>query len=338
MPESNRIVRLISRPVGAAARDNFAFEDAAVPEPAEGQFRVRVHFISLDPAMRGWMNENPVYVPPIALGSPMRANAAGVVEASRHPKFKEGQPVVGGFGVQRYALSDGRGVRPADTSLAPLERWIGGLGMPGATAYLGTLRILEPKAGDTLVVSAASGAVGSIVGQIGKRLGCRVVGIAGGPAKTRRLVEEYGFDAAVDYKGGELSRRLREAAPDGVDLYFENVGGPVGNAVLHRMRLFGRVAVCGLIARYNDAEASGGGYDARATASILLNRLKLQGFIVSDFGAQAFGEAIDTLARWHAEGALILAEDVREGGLDAFPETLAMLYSGENQAKLILRV
>jgi hypothetical protein len=338
MTSSNRIARLTSRPVGSATRENFTFEDAPVPEPGEGQFRVRVQFISLDPAMRGWMNENPVYVPPLALGSPMRANAAGVVEASRHPRFKEGQAVVGGFGVQRYALSDGRGVVPVDTSLAPLERWIGGLGMPGATAYLGTTRILEPKAGQTLVVSGAAGAVGSIVGQIGKRLGCRVIGIAGGPAKTGRLLQDYGFDAALDYKAGDLSRRLREAAPEGVDLYFENVGGPVGNAVLHRMRPFGRVALCGLIARYNDADASGGGYDARAAASMLLNRLKVQGFIVTDFGAEAFQEAIQTLAQWHAEGALKVAEDVREGGVDAFPETLAMLYSGENQAKLVLRI
>jgi len=268
----------------------------------------------------------------------MRAYAAGVVEASRHPKFPEGQPVIGLFGVQRYALSDGRGVVAVDTGLAPLERWIGGLGMPGATAYLGTLRILEPKEGQTLAVSGAAGAVGSIVGQIGKRYGCRVVGIAGGPDKTARLREVYGFDAAVDYKAGDVGRRLRDAAPDGFDLYFENVGGPVGNAVMHRMRTFGRVAVCGLIARYNDADAAGGGYDARATSSILLNRLKVQGFIVSDFGPAAFKEAVQTLAQWHAEGALTLAEDVREGGVDAYPETLNMLYSGENQAKLVLRI
>lgn len=338
MTEQNRIVRLISRPVGSAGRENFAFEDGPIPEPGDGEFRVRVHFVSLDPAMRGWMNENPVYVPPLALGSPMRAYAAGIVEASRHPKFRDGQALIGMFGVQRYAVSDGRGVIPVDTNLAPLERWIGGLGMPGATAYLGTHRILEPKAGETLVVSGAAGAVGSIVGQIGKRLGCRVIGIAGGPEKTARLREVYGFDEAVDYKGDNLPRRLREAAPDGVDLYFENVGGPVGNAVMHRMRPFGRVAVCGLIARYNDTDASGGGYDARAAASILLNRLRVQGFIVSDFGPPAFMEAIKTLAQWHAEGALVLAEDVREGGVDAYPETLNMLYSGENQAKLVLRV
>ncbi len=338
MPSHNRIACLTSRPTGSAGRENFTFEDGPIPEPGEGQFRVRVHFISLDPAMRGWMNENPVYVPPIPLGSPMRAYAAGFVEASRNPKFTDGQAVIGMFGVQRYALSDGRGVMPVDTGLAPLQRWIGGLGMPGATAYLGTTRILEPKEGQTLVVSGAAGAVGSIVGQIGKRFGCRVVGIAGGPEKTSRLKEMYGFDEAVDYKAGDLSRRLREAVPDGVDLYFENVGGPVGNAVMHRMRTFGRVAVCGLIARYNDADPSAGGYDARASASILLNRLKVQGFIVSDFGPAAFMEAVQTLAQWHAEGTLTLAEDVREGGIDAYPETLNMLYSGENQAKLVLRV
>jgi NADPH-dependent curcumin reductase CurA len=336
MAEQNRVVRLVSRPTGSASRENFAFADEAVPEPAEGQFRVRVQFVSLDPAMRGWMNENPVYVPPIPLGSPMRAYAAGIVEASRNPKFPDGQAVVGMFGVQRFAVSDGRGVVRVDTALAPLERWIGGLGMPGATAYLGTHRILEPKGGETLVVSGAAGAVGSIVGQIGKRLGCRVVGIAGGPEKTARLTEVYGFDAAVDYKSGDLAESLREAAPEGVDLYFENVGGPVGNAVLHRMRTFGKVAVCGLIARYNDTDPSGG-YDARATSSILLNRLKVQGFIVSDFGPAAFKEAVQTLAQWHAEGALKVTEDVREGGVDAYVETLNMLYTGENQGKLVLR-
>ncbi len=338
MAEQNRIARLVSRPTGLASRENFAFEDAPVPEPAEGQFRVRVRFISLDPAMRGWMNENPVYTPPIPLGSPMRAYAAGIVEASRNPKFPDGQPVIGMFGVQRFAVSDGRGVVPVDTALAPLERWIGGLGMPGATAYLGTHRILEPKGGETLVVSGAAGAVGSVVGQIGKRLGCRVIGIAGGPEKTARLVDVYGFDAAVDYKAGDLARRLREAAPDGVDLYFENVGGPVGNAVMHRMRTFGKVAVCGLIARYNDTDPAAGGYDARATSSILLNRLRVQGFIVSDFGPAAFREAVQTLAQWHAEGALRVSEDVREGGIDSYVETLNMLYAGENQAKLVLRV
>ena len=338
MAEQNRVVRLVSRPTGSARRENFAFADEAVPEPAEGQFRVRVRFISLDPAMRGWMNENPVYAPPIPLGSPMRAYAAGIVEASRNSKFPDGQAVVGMFGVQRFAVSDGRGVVRVDTALAPLERWIGGLGMPGATAFLGTHRILEPKGGETLVVSGAAGAFGSIVGQIGKRLGCRVVGIAGGPGKSARLTEVYGFDAAVDYKSGDLAKGLREAAPDGVDLYFENVGGPVGNAVLHRMRAFGKVAVCGLIARYNDTDPSGGGYDARATSSILLNRLKVQGFIVSDFGPAAFKEAVQTLAQWHAQGNLTVTEDVREGGVDAYVEILNMLYTGENQGKLVLRV
>lgn len=332
---TNQAVKLVSRPQGRASTDNLRIESAPMPEPAEGEFRVRVTHVSLDPAMRGWMNEDPVYVPPIPLGETMRAYAAGEVETSRHPDFEEGQAVVGMFGVQRYALSDGRGVIKADASVAPLPRWLGGLGMPGVTAYLGVTKILEPKEGDVLVASAASGAVGSVVGQVAKRLGCRTIGIAGGPEKVERL-SEYGYDAGIDYKAGDVAAQLKGHAGDGVDLYYENVGGPVGNAVLHQMRPFGRVALCGLIARYNETNPDAGGYDARATASMLVNRLKVQGFIVLDFAPQEYATAVRTLASWHAEGSLTLNEDVREGGVEAYVDTLNLLYSGGNHGKLVL--
>ena len=210
---SNRMVKLARRPKGMVTREDFGIEDGPVPEPGAGEFRVGVRYISLDPAMRGWMNESRSYVPPVAIGEVMRAGAAGIVEASNHPGLKPGDAVNGLFGVQKYAISKGERVIKVDTSLAPLQSWIGGLGMPGWTAYFGLLEVGQPKAGETVVVSAAAGAVGSVVGQIAKIKGCRAVGIAGGPEKCRYVTEELGFDACVDYKAGGLYRQLREACP-----------------------------------------------------------------------------------------------------------------------------
>lgn len=331
---ANRVARLRKRPVGLVTDDTFDIRDEPLPELAEGQFRVRSEYVSLDPAMRGWMSAGKSYVPPVEIGDVMRAYAAGRVEASRHPDFREGDAVAGLFGVQTHAVSDGRGVSRADTSLAPLHTWIGGLGMPGETAYFGLLEVGQAREGDTVVVSAASGAVGQIVGQIARIKGCRAVGIAGGPDKCRFLTEELGFDAAVDYKAGNLAEDLRAACPDGIDVDFENVGGEIFDTVLGQMNRFGRVALCGLISAYNATELPPGPKNLRA---FLVMRLKVQGFIVFDF-AKRRREATETLGGWLKEGRLKLREDIREGGVDAYPEVLNLLYSGGNFGKLLLKL
>ncbi|MGE5345871.1 MAG: NADP-dependent oxidoreductase [Acidithiobacillales bacterium] len=330
----NHLVRLKSRPSGMATRDNFTIVREPVASPGDGQIAIETRFISLDPAMRGWMSEGRSYVPPVGLGDVMRAFAAGHVLASRHPDFGPGNPVVGLFGVQSHPVVDAALALKVDTGQAPLERWIGGLGMPGWTAYFGLLEVGQPKTGETLVVSAASGAVGSVVGQIGKIQGLRVVGIAGGEEKCRYLTEELGFDAAVDYKAGNLAADLESACPDGIDVYFENVGGAILDAVLARMNPFGRIVVCGLISAYNATRPPPGPGNLRY---VLVNRLRVQGIIVLDW-AKRYPEAIAALGRWHAEGKLKLREDVRDGGIDAYPDVLNLLYTGGNFGKLVLRV
>jgi len=330
----NRMVKLARRPKGMVRREDFTFEDGPVPEPGPGQFRVRIDYVSLDPAMRGWMNEGRSYVAPIGLGEVMRGYAAGIVETSNHPAFKPGDAVQGTFGVQHYALSNGERVVKVDTSQAPLERWIGGLGMPGWTAYFGLLEVGQPKAGETVVVSAASGAVGSVVGQIARIKGCRAVGIAGGPEKCRYVTEELGFDACVDYKAGRLAADLKAACPKGIDVYFENVGGEILDTVLLQMNVFGRIPLCGLISAYNATEMPAGPKNLRA---VLTQRLKMQGLIVFDW-ANRVPEAVAQLGLWHKEGKLKIREDVREGGIDAFPDVLNLLYTGGNFGKLVLKV
>jgi len=317
-----------------ATRADFTIEDGPVPEPGPGEFRVRIACISLDPAMRGWMNDGRSYVAPVKLGEVMRAGAAGIVEKSNHPAFAVGDAVQGLFGVQTYAISTGDRVSKVDPRQAPLERWIGGLGMPGWTAYFGLLDVGQPKAGETVVVSAASGAVGSVVGQIAKIKGCRAVGIAGGAEKCRYVTQELGFDACVDYKAGNLARELKAACPNGIDVNFENVGGEILDTVLLQMNVFGRIALCGLISGYNATEVPPGPKNIRA---VLTQRLKMQGLIVFDW-ADRVPEAIAQLGQWHKEGRLKIREDVREGGIDAFPEVLNLLYTGGNFGKLVLKV
>jgi hypothetical protein len=330
----NRVVRLAQRPTGPVNPEDFSICQEDVPEPSDGEFRVKSAYISLDPAMRGWMNEGKSYVEPVGIGDVMRGFAAGHVEASRHPGFKEGDAVTGLFGVQEYGISDGQGVSVADTSLAPLQTWVGGLGMPGLTAYFGLLEVAGARKGDTVVVSAASGAVGQVVGQIGNIIGCRTVGIAGGPEKCAFLTGELGFDAAVDYKAGNLKNDLETACPDGIDVNFENVGGDIFDTVLGQMNRFGRVAVCGLISMYNTTELPSGPKNIRA---VLVMRLTIRGFIVFDFTEQ-YGEALRALGSWYKEGKLTFREDIREGGVAAFPAVLSELYTGGNFGKLILKV
>jgi hypothetical protein len=331
---SNRMVKLARRPTGLVKREDFSVEDGPVPQPAANEFRVKVQYVSLDPAMRGWIAEGKSYVPPVKIGELMRGYAAGTVEVSNNPAFKVGDAVQGLFGVQRYAISNGERVVKVDTSQAPLQRWIGGLGMPGWTAYFGLLEVGQPKAGETVVVSAASGAVGSIVGQIARIKGCRAVGIAGGPDKCRYVKEELGFDACVDYKAGNLAASLQAAAPKGIDVYFENVGGDILDTVLLQMNLFGRIPVCGLISAYNATSVPDGPKNLRC---VLTQRLRMQGLIVFDW-ANRIPEAIGQLGAWHKEGKLKIREDVREGGVDAFADVLNLLYTGGNHGKLVLKV
>ncbi|MEL6375067.1 MAG: NADP-dependent oxidoreductase [Pseudomonadota bacterium] len=330
----NRAALLKSRPSGMVSNDNIEVVDRPIPEPGDGEFRVKVDCISLDPAMRGWMNDTKSYVPPVGLGEVMRAYAAGTVDASNHSDFKVGDNVQGLLGVQQYAISDGRRINRIDTTQAPIERWVGGLGMPGWTAYFGLLEVGEPVEGETVVVSAASGAVGSVVGQIAKIKGCRVVGIAGGPEKCAYLTDTLGFDAAIDYKAGNLHADLKRACPDGVDVYYENVGGEILDTVLLNMNLRGRIPVCGLISAYNATQAPEGPKNLRM---VLTQRLRMQGLIVFDW-ADRIDEAIAQLGAWHADGKLKIREDVREGGADAYVETLNLLYTGGNFGKLVLKM
>lgn len=331
---TNRQALLKSRPHGLVTQENFEFVDTPIVEPGDGEFRVKVEAVSIDPAMRGWMADGKSYIPPVGIGEVMRAGAAGHVVASNNPKFKVGDAVSGMFGVQQYVISNGAMVSKLDESQASLERWIAGLGMPGLTAYFGLLNVGEPKEGETVLVSAASGAVGSVVGQIAKLKGCRAVGIAGGPEKCKYVVEELGFDACVDYKAGNLYKDLRAACPKGVDVLFENVGGEIFDVELALMNTFGRVVVCGLISAYNATEMPPGMNNIR---SVLVNRLKMQGIIVFDF-IKEYPQAISDLGKWHAEGKLKLREDIREGGVDAFPDVLNLLFNGGNNGKLVLKV
>ena len=333
---TNAQVILVKRPAaGLITPDCFAVREVPIAEPADGEVRVKVSCVSLDPAMRGWVNEGRSYVPPVGIGEVMRAYAAGHVEASRHPDYKVGDAVQGLLGVQQHCVlkATPRLVK-VDTSKAPIERWVGGLGMPGWTAYFGLLEVGQPKAGETVVISAASGAVGSVVGQIARIKGCRAVGIAGGAEKCRYVREELGFDACIDYKSGDLAAQLAAACPKGIDVNFENVGGDILDTILPQMNVFGRVAVCGLISGYNASELPLGPRNFRA---VLTQRLRVQGLIVSDWAAR-IPEAIAQLGSWHAEGRLKIREDVRTGGLGAFVETLNLLYSGGNNGKLVLKV
>ena len=330
----NRQVRLAARPSGLPRPSDWQFTEEAVPEPGDGQFVVAVSHLSLDPAMRGWMNEGKSYIRPVEIGEVMRAGGAGKVTASKHPKFAVGDTVTGGFGVQQYAVSDGKGVVKVDTRLVPLPVYLGTLGMPGMTAYFGLLDVGKPKEGETVVVSGAAGAVGTVVGQIAKIKGCRVVGIAGGAEKCRYLVDELKFDAAIDYKGMDVKKGLKEHCPKGIDVYFDNVGGDILDACLARLALHARIVICGAISQYNATEGVKGPANYM---SLLVNRASMTGMVVFDY-AERYGEAAREMAGWIAAGKLKTKEDVVEGGVDAFPETLLKLFRGENFGKLVLKV
>ena len=330
----NKQLLFVKRPVGAAGRDTWSLETNPIPEISDGQILVRQHYVSLDPAMRGWMNEGKSYIEPMALGSVMRAGSVGEVVAARnHPQFKEGDFVVGSGGVQQYVATDGKGFHKVDPRLAPLPTYLGALGMPGMTAYFGILEVGKIKEGDVVLISGAAGAVGSIAGQIARIKGCTVVGIAGGPEKCAYLTEELGFDAAIDYKNENVGRRLKETCPRGIDVYFDNVGGEILDMALTRLRRHARVVICGAISQYNNKAGIKG---PRNYLSLLVNRATMQGMVVFDWAAR-YGEAAQVLGGWLAEGKLKAREAIYEG-IENFPETFDRLFTGEKKGKLVLKV
>ncbi len=308
--------------------------EEAVPEPGAGQFVVRISHLSIDPAMRGWIEEGRSYAPPVGLGEVMRAIAAGEVVASRHDGFAIGEHVTGIFGVQEYAVSDGCGVLTVEPAVAPLPRHLSVLGMTGMTAYFGLLDVGALRSGETVVVSSAAGAVGSVVGQLAKIKGARAIGIAGGAEKCRWLTQELGFDAAIDYRSEDVGKALRQHAPDGVDVYFDNVGGDVLDAVLARLARRARVVICGAISQYNSATGFAG---PRNYFSLLVNRARMEGFVVFDY-ADRYGEAATELAGWLRDGSLRSREDLVTGSVTDFPEVFLRLFRGENLGKLVLQI
>jgi NADPH-dependent curcumin reductase CurA len=333
MTETNHVFKLAARPVGMPQRTDFDYVEEPLPEPDDGQFLVKILYVSLDPAMRGWMNDSRSYLPPVQIGEVMRAGAVGRVTKSRHPRFKEGDYVNGTFGVQEYAVSDGRAVLPVDPGIAPLPTYLGVLGMPGMTAYFGLLDICKPQGGETVVVSGAAGAVGAAVGQIAKIKGCRAIGIAGGAEKCRYLIEELGYDAAIDYKSQDVNRALKEHCPQGINVYFDNVGGEILDAALARLARGGRIALCGAISQYNATVPVKGPSNY---LSLLVNRGMMKGFLVFDY-FDRYGDAAREMAGWLESGKLRAKEDVVEG-LETFPDTLNKLFKGENMGKLVLKV
>jgi len=333
----NRRITLAARPVGAPKDSDFRMVEEPVPEPGPGQFLARVIYLSLDPYMRGRMSDGPSYATPVGIGDVMVGGTVAQVVTSNNPEFSEGSFVLGMFGWQEYALSDGAGVRKLDPRDGPLSLALGTLGMPGMTAWYGLTQIGQPKAGETVVVSAAAGAVGSVVGQLAKARGARAVGIAGGADKCRLVTEHYGFDACVDYKAPDFPRLLAEACPDGVDVYFENVGGAVTDAVLKRLNTFARVPVCGTIAHYNDeALPPGPNRMPLLMRLILVKRLRVEGFIVSDHFRRT-GEFLREVAPMLRDGRIQVKEDIVEGIGNAVSAFQGLLQ-GRNVGKLLVRV
>ncbi len=332
MDAVNHQFKLAARPVGLPKPSDWDYVEAPVPQPGDDDVLVKVQYIGLEPAMRGWMNEGRSYIPPVGIGEVMRGFGAGEVIASNFPGLTVGEHVTGMLGVQEYAAANGNGVFRANTELAPLETFLGTLGMPGMTAYFGLLDIGKPAAGETVVVSGAGGGVGGVVGQIAKLKGARVVGIAGGAEKCS-YVTELGFDAAIDYKGEDVMTALGEQCPKGIDVYFDNVGGEILDAALAHLARNARVVICGAISQYNATEAIKGPSNY---LSLLVNHASMTGFVFSDY-LDRIPEAIQALAGWVAAGELSSREDVAVG-FENFPDTLLRLFAGENTGKLVLKV
>jgi NADPH-dependent curcumin reductase CurA len=337
MTEAAERIVLASRPVGEPTLDNFRLEELPVPQPGPGQVLLRTLWLSLDPNMRGRMSDAPSYAKPVGIGDVMEGGTVSEVVASHVPRFAKGNVVVGRTGWQTYALSDGSSLQKVDPTRAPVQTALGVLGMPGMTAYMGLLEIGKPAAGETVVVAAASGAVGSVVGQIARIKGARAVGIAGGPDKCTYVTEELGFDACIDHRAPDFAARLATACPRGIAIYFENVGGAVFEAVFPLLSPFARIPVCGLISMYNATSVSPGPILLpHLIRAVLTKRLTFRGFIVSDFFGR-YGDFMRDVSGWVGEGRIKYREDVVEG-IENAPRALIGLLRGENFGKLLVRV
>jgi NADPH-dependent curcumin reductase CurA len=334
---TNQQFRLAARPVGLPKPADWQQTSEPVREPQDGEILVKTLYLSLDPAMRGWMNEGKSYIKPVGIGEVMRAGGIGKVVASKSPQFAVGDFVSGALGVQQFwvgAANDQTvGLYKVNPAMAPLPKWLNALGMPGMTAYFGLLEVGQPKSGQTVVVSGAAGAVGQTVGQVAKHKGCRVVGIAGGKDKCDFVVNELGFDACIDYKGGSVRDGLKTHCPQGVDVYFDNVGGEILDTVLTRINLKARIIICGAISQYNNTAPVKGPANY---LSLLVNRARMEGIVVFDY-ADRYPVAVAEMAKWMREGTFKSREDIVQG-LDKFPEALLMLFEGKNFGKLILQV
>ena len=333
MPITNHQFRLAARPVGLPKTSDWNYTQEPVRDPGPGEVLIKVLYLSLDPAMRGWMNEGKSYIEPVKIGDVMRAFGGGRVIASQHPGFAVGDHVTGVFGIQEYAISDGKGLNKIDTRLLPMPVYISALGITGLTAYFGLLDVGQAKAGDTVVVSGAAGATGMVVGQIAKIKGCRAVGIAGGPQKCTYLTKDLGFDAAIDYKSEDVGQALRKHCPGGINVYFDNVGGDILDAALANLARGARVVLCGAISQYNTTTGIKGPSNY---LSLLINSARMEGFIVFNY-ASRYGEAAREMGGWIAAGKLKSKEDIVEG-LQTFPDALLKLFRGENFGKLMLKV
>ena len=322
------------RPIGMPDADTWRLESNQIPEIKEGEVLIQQHYISLDPAMRGWMNDRKSYIEPIKIGDVMRAGSIGkVIKSNNHKSFNVGDCVTGWGGVQEYVATNGGNWYKVDDNLAPMPKYIGALGMPGMTAYFGILEVGKIKEGDIVLVSGAAGAVGSIVGQIAKIKGCTVIGIAGGKNKCDYLINELGFDAAIDYKSEDIMKALKEKCPKGIDVYFDNVGGDILNAALTKLRMRARIVICGAISQYNSKTEMKGPSNY---LSLLVNRATMQGMVVMDY-AKDYSKAAQDMGKWMMQGKLKSKEDIYEG-IENFHETFHRLFTGDKMGKLVLKV
>ncbi len=330
----NHQIRLAARPEGLPKESDWQFTEEEVPALKDGELLVRNHYISVDPAMRGWMNDADTYVPRLHLGDVMRAFTVGEVIDSRNGEYSPGEFVAGVGGMQEYSIFNGKMLTRADLNLAPPEAYLNALGIAGLTAYCGLIKVGEPKPGQTVVVSGAAGSVGAHVGQIAKIKGCRAVGVAGGPEKCAFLTDQLGLDAAIDYKSEELGEALDRACPDGIDIFFDNVGGEILDAALARINFHARVVICGAISVYNNKGAIKG---PNNYLNLLIRSARMEGYIYFDWRDE-WQAMIEELAGWLNAGKLTCPDDIVEGGLEAFPETLLRLFKGENLGKLMLKL
>jgi len=331
--KTNKQLLLKKRPIGLPDNDTWKLIETAVSEIEEGEILIKCEYISLDPAMRGWLNDVKSYIPPVQISEVMRAGGVGKIIASKHTYFKKGDYVYGQTGVQQYVVSDGKGYHKVDPTLAPLPMYTGTLGMTGMTAYFGILEVGELKEGDAVLVSGAAGAVGSVVGQIAKIKNCKVIGIAGGEDKCKYLIDELGFDGAIDYKNDDIALKLKENFPKGIDVYFDNVGGEILDMALSRLALHARIVICGAISQYNNTSEVKGPSNY---LSLLVNRASMKGMVVFDY-AKDYEKASIQLGQWMMQGKLKSKEDIYEG-IENFHETFLKLFSGEKLGKLVLKV